>query len=165
MKKVIVLVSVLCVFCLAGTALAKANANANRKTPRPAPHRAERQVPHKAPARPQPQPNCRKPFSPMFTPDMPKEIREKAAEIAKLRIDLEEAMTSRPLNREKALEVHSKMLKVKLELEEWKFAKRLERIEAMQKNLPKRNIQEVPVVPDDEPEEIPDVNPESDDVK
>ena len=163
MKKVIVMVSVLCVFCLAGTALAKTNANANRRTPRPAPQRAERQVPPKAPARPLP--NHERSFRPVFTPDMPKEIREKAAEIAKLRIDLEEAMTSRPLNREKALEVHSKMLKVKLELEEWRFAKRLERIEAMQKNLPKRNIQEVPVIPDDEPEEVPDVNTESDDVK
>lgn len=70
---------------------------------------------------------------PTFTPDMPKEIREKATELAKLRVDLEEAMTSSPLNKEKALEVHAKMQKAEQEVEAWRFAKRLERIEEMQK--------------------------------
>ena len=69
----------------------------------------------------------------IFTPDMPKEIRAKAVELAKLRIDLEEAMTSRPLNKEKALEVHAKMQKVEQEIDAWRFAKKLEHIEAMQK--------------------------------
>ena len=70
---------------------------------------------------------------PTFTPDMPKEIREKATELAKLRVDLEEAMTSRPLNKEKALDVHAKMQKVEQEVEAWRFAQKLERIEEMQK--------------------------------
>lgn len=74
---------------------------------------------------------------PVFTPDMPKEIREKAAELAKLRIDLEEAMTSRPINKEKALEVHAKMQTVKNEIETWRFTKRLERIEARQEHRKK----------------------------
>ena len=69
----------------------------------------------------------------IFTPDMPKEIRAKAVELAKLRIDLEEAMTSRPLNKEKALEVHAKMQTVKQEISTWRFTQKLERIEAMQK--------------------------------
>ena len=72
---------------------------------------------------------------PTFTPDMPQEIRDKAAELAKLRIDLEEAMTSRPVNKEKALEVHAEMQKVKQEIETWRFTKRLERIEARQKKV------------------------------
>ena len=70
---------------------------------------------------------------PTFTPDMPKEIREKATELAKLRVDLEEAMTSCPLNKEKALEVHAKMQKAEQEIDAWRFAKRLERIEEIQK--------------------------------
>lgn len=119
MKKVLVLVSVICVMCIAGTALAKTNANAKRR--RPVQQRIERPVPPK-----------KSPRRSRFTPDMPKEIREKTAELEKLKIDLEEAMTSRPLNKEKALDVHGKMQKVRQEIESWRFAKRLERIEARQ---------------------------------
>ncbi|MBR6902157.1 MAG: hypothetical protein IKN30_08900 [Synergistaceae bacterium] len=67
-----------------------------------------------------------------FTPDMPKEIREKAADLAKLRIDLEEALSSRPVNKAKALDVHSKMQKIQNEIDTWRFQKRLERIEEFQ---------------------------------
>ncbi|MBQ9575142.1 MAG: hypothetical protein IJR27_07695 [Synergistaceae bacterium] len=127
MKKVLVLVSVICVMCIAGTALAKTNANAKRR--RPVQQRIERPMPPK-PARPVPP--KKSPRRSRFTPDMPKEIREKTAELEKLKIDLEEAMTSRPLNKEKALDVHGKMQKVRQEIEAWRFAKRLERIEARQ---------------------------------
>ena len=68
-----------------------------------------------------------------FTPDMPKEIREKAADLAKLRIDLEEALSSRPINKAKALEVHAKMQKLQNEIDTWRFSQRLERIEEFQK--------------------------------
>lgn len=124
MKKVLALALALAV-CIAGTSIA-----APHKSPakHPAPARMERMNPdapkmHRAPH-----------FGhKIFTPDMPKEIREKAAELAKLKIDLEEAMTSRPINKEKALDVHAKIQKVKQEIETWRFTRRLERIEARQK--------------------------------
>ena len=71
----------------------------------------------------------------IFTPDMPKEIREKAAELAKLRVDLEETLSSNPINKEKALETHAKMQKIKNELETWRFEKRIERMEEFKKQM------------------------------
>ena len=68
-----------------------------------------------------------------FYPDMPKEIREKAVELAKLRVDLEEAMSSRPVNKAKALETYAKMQKLEQEINTWRFAQRLERIEDFNK--------------------------------
>ena len=134
MRKVLAVIAVLCVVFTAGTALA-AQHNGRPTIPpgteRRMPPRMERpQMPpagHEARAH-RPGPGHR-----TFTPDMPPEIREKAAELAKLKVDLEEAMTSRPLNKEKALEVHAKIQKVKQEIETWRFTRRLERIEAKQK--------------------------------
>ncbi len=127
MKKVLALALVLAV-CIAGTSIA-----APRKSParQPAPARMERMNPD-APNTPK-MPRAPRTGHRLFTPDMPKEIREKAADLAKLRIDLEEAMTSHPINKEKALDVHAKMQKVQQEIETWRFTKRLERIEARQK--------------------------------
>ncbi len=127
MKKVLALALALAV-CIAGTSIA-----APRKSParQPAPVRMER-MNHDAPNTPN-MPRAPRFGHGIFTPDMPKEIREKAAELAKLRIDLEEAMTSRPINKEKALDVHAKMQKVQQEIETWRFTRRLERIEARQK--------------------------------
>lgn len=71
----------------------------------------------------------------MFTPDMPKEIREKVAELAKLRIDLDEVLTDKTLNREKAFEIHKKMQKLENEINDWRFERRLERIETMKKKI------------------------------
>lgn len=124
MRKVLAVIAVLCVVFAAGTALA-AQTNGRPQLP----PRMER--PHMPPT-------CHETRAHRlghrtFTPDMPSEIREKAAELAKLKIDLEEAMTSRPLNKEKALDVHAKIQKVKQEIETWRFTKRLERIEARQK--------------------------------
>ena len=121
MKKVLAAVSVVCVIFAAGTALA-ARPNENGRPPMPP--RMERRMPPgmEPPMPPRPEhpfmPAGREPRNvppcPMFgdrhhtfTPDMPAEIRAKAAELAKLRVDLEEAMTSCPLNKEKALEVHA----------------------------------------------------------
>ena len=69
-----------------------------------------------------------------FTPDMPKEIREKAVELAKLRVDLEEAVSSNPVNKAKAIEVYAKILKLEQEIKAWKFEKYLARIEEFRKN-------------------------------
>ena len=146
MKKVLALVLV-CVVCVTGTALARTKDSQPRRNP---PARMEQQIPgHDAP-KPAPRAGSR-----IFTPDMPKEIREKAAELAKLRIDLEEAMTSRPLNREKALEVHAKMLTLKQEIETWRFSQRLDRIEERQKKGLSPAPEEVSPSAEEETDETP----------
>ena len=78
--------------------------------------------------------HCRGPRGMNFTPDMPKEIREKAAELAKLRVDLEEAMSSEPINKAKALDTYAKMQKLEQEIKAWRFAQKLERIEEFKKH-------------------------------
>ena len=147
MKKVLALALALAV-CIAGTSIAAPRksperhptpARMNQEMPprmnQPAPARMERMNPdaQNTPCNEAPCPPKARRGSRIFTPDMPKEIREKAAELAKLRIDLEEAMTSRPINKEKALDVHAKIQKAKQEIETWRFTRRLERIEARQK--------------------------------
>lgn len=156
MKKVIAVVAVVCVMFAAGSALAQPKDRRNQPQNVQQMNRPQRNAPDFQERGPRfqnvsddfrgPRGDFRPGFDgrhcgfegrghrgPTFTPDMPKEIREKATELAKLRIDLEEAMTSRPLNKEKALEVHAKMQKVEQEVEAWRFAQRLERIEEMQK--------------------------------
>lgn len=139
MKKVLAVVAVVCVMCVAGTALAQNDGKRHQPAgnERRMPPRMEQQIPGRdAPNMPGREAHCGHRFGherPTFTPDMPKEIREKAAELAKLRVDLEEAMTSRPLNKQKALDVHAKIQALKQEIETWRFTKRLERIEARQK--------------------------------
>ena len=156
MRKVLAVIAVVCVVFTAGSAFAAPRHGKHPVPPadRRMPPRMERPV---MPA-PMPAPHHSRPRT--FTPDMPPEIREKAAELAKLRIDLEEAMTSRPLNKEKALDVYAKIQKVKQEIEAWRFAKRLERIEERQKKgLPA--VPEVNPTPDETPapEETPQPEP------
>ena len=66
----------------------------------------------------------------MFAPDMPEEIKAKAVEAAKLHVDLEAALSAKPIDKAKALEVFTQIQKAEQEIEAWKFAKRIERIEA-----------------------------------
>ena len=75
---------------------------------------------------------CRE-FNGRFDPDMPKEIRAIAVEVAKLRIDLDEALHSNPMDKEKAFEIHDKIMKLEQDVERWKFVKRVDRIEAFRK--------------------------------
>ena len=161
MKKVLAVAAVVCVVCVAGTALAQQHGRGNQSQQmnhprmmfeasrdfRPQNVSGDFRAPRKD-FRPG-QPANNEPHRPghegmrcgfdgghrehIFTPDMPQEIRAKAVELAKLRVDLEEAMTSRPLNKEKALEVHAKMQKVEQEIDTWRFTQKLEHIEAMQK--------------------------------
>ena len=156
MRKVLAVIAVVCVVFTAGSAFA-----APRHGKHPVPP-ADRRMPPRMerPVMPAPMPAPRHSRPRTFTPDMPPEIREKAAELAKLRIDLEEAMTSRPLNKEKALDVYAKIQKVKQEIEAWRFTKRLERIEERQKKgLPA--VPEVNPTPDETPapEETPQPEP------
>ena len=66
----------------------------------------------------------------MFTPDMPEEIRAKAVEAAKLRIDLEAALSTKPIDKAKALEIFAKVQQAENEIETWKFSKRIDMMEA-----------------------------------
>ena len=70
-----------------------------------------------------------------FSPDMPQEVRAKVVEAAKLRIDLEEVLSQKPLNREKALELNGKISKLKQEIRAWRFEQKLDRIEEFNKKL------------------------------
>ena len=92
---------------------------------------------------------------PMFAPDMPKEIRAKAVEIAKLRIDLEEAMSDNPVNKAKALEVHAKIQKLETEVEAWRFEKMLDRIEEVRKQHElNKKVPPAPKAPVEKPEPV-----------
>ena len=175
MKKILAVVLTVCVVFGAGAAFAQhGNFNDDR---RPHPMQQQFQRPDFNDARPcfndmkpdRPQP----PIPPhhgfegrrhmhgkhgMFTPDMPKEIREKAAELAKLRIDLDEALSDKPLNKTKALEVHAKMQKLEQEIDSWKFEKKLERIENFRKKLEMKRSSAGSEKPS--PSEIPAPKPE-----
>lgn len=65
----------------------------------------------------------------MFAPDMPKEIRAKAVEAAKLRIDLADVLSQRPLDRKRAIELNGQIGKLKQEIRDWRFEQKLNRIE------------------------------------
>ena len=67
-------------------------------------------------------------------------------------------MTLRPLNKEKALEVFAKMQKVEQEIDAWRFAQRLERIEAFQKQR-ELNKNVPPARPEPAPAEAPETEP------
>ena len=141
MKKVLAVISVVCVMCAAGSAMANQSKNDRHRPMSPQAPAMEQRHDFRGgpnfdgrPERPRPQFEAHRGRGPRFTPDMPPEIREKAAELAKLRVDLEEAMTAEPLNKAKALEVHAKILTVKNEIEAWRFAKKLERIEEIRKH-------------------------------
>ena len=64
-----------------------------------------------------------------FAPDMPEEIRTKVVEAAKLRIDLEEVLSRRPVDKAKAMEVFAKVQQAENEIETWRFGNMLERME------------------------------------
>ena len=171
MKKTIAIISVVCVVLAAGTALAQSRAFRPQQMPRNVqefrgPHGMfpasgdfrpdfRREAPGARDFRPghdEGRMPCRREEfgrrGPAFTPDMPKEIREQAAELAKLRVDLEEAMTSKPVNKEKALEAFAEIQKVRQEIEAWRFKQKLERIEAFQKQRElNRNVPPAPPAP------------------
>ncbi|MBR1673273.1 MAG: hypothetical protein IJ702_10135 [Fretibacterium sp.] len=68
-----------------------------------------------------------------FAPDMPQEIRVKAVEAAKLRIDLEDVLSQAPIDRAKASDLHSQIMKLDQEVEAWRFNQRLDHIEDFRK--------------------------------
>ena len=149
MKKVLAVLLAVCVMC-AGAAFAQ---------PRMPMHRPEFS-PHEGPGEFYPPMHCRC-FGPeghegpegphghelyegprhegrrvRFAPNMPQEIRNKVVELEKLRIDLDEALSSNPINKAKALEVHAKMQAVRNDLAAWRFERKLERLEKKAKSEP-----------------------------
>ena len=139
MKKIIAVVSLICVVCVAGTALAqpKGLENLDRRNFQP-----QQQMQRDFQCRCE----CRRDFDrrnfdgkfdakpPMrFSPNMPKEIKAKAVELAKLRIDLEAALSENPVNKTAALEAFEKIQKLEKEIELWKFEQKLNRMEEFKK--------------------------------
>ena len=87
-----------------------------------------------------------------FSPDMPKEIRAMMTEAAKLRIDLDEALYANPVEKEKAFEIHDKIMKLEQDIERWKFVQRVDRIEKFRKQREEnKNIQPAPDAQKPEP--------------
>ena len=68
-----------------------------------------------------------------FFNEMPQEVRAKSVEAAKLRIDLEDVLSQKPLNQEKALELNGKISKLEQEIRAWRFEQKLNRIEEFNK--------------------------------
>ena len=64
-----------------------------------------------------------------FTPEMPEEIRAKAVEAAKLRIDLEAALSAKTIDKAKAMEIFGKIQQTENEVKMWKFENRLNMME------------------------------------
>ena len=92
----------------------------------------------------------------MFAPDMPENVKAKAVEVAKLRIDLEAALSAKPIDKAKAMEIFAAIQKAEQDVEAWKFGKRIEMIEAFrtQREI-NRNIPPAPMRETEEKPEPP----------
>ena len=71
----------------------------------------------------------------MFAPDMPQEIRAKVVEAEKLHIDLENVLSQKPLNKDKAVKLNGQISKLRQEVQAWRFEQKLNRIEEFNKKL------------------------------
>ncbi len=151
MKKVLAVVAVVCVVFAAGAALAQPRANQEGRRVPPQLMKEfdgekghlDQRSPEQRFDRPEFGRNgdmpCRfeghRPGRMMFTPDMPEEIRAKAVEAAKLRIDLEAALSAKPIDKAKALEIFAKVQKAENEIDAWKFSKRINMMEAFRTQM------------------------------
>ena len=68
-----------------------------------------------------------------FFNNMPQEIRAKVVEAEKLRIDLEDVLSQKPLNKDKAIELNGQISKLRQEVQAWRFEQKLNRIEEFNK--------------------------------
>ena len=154
MKKVLAVVCVVCVVCAAGAALAQPR---SRGENRPVPPQLQKEFTgeqgHLDLRRPEQRFSSSEEFrgcprmqqgrfegrrhggdkGMMFTPDMPEEIRAKAVDAEKLRIDLRAAFAKKPLDKAEILDLFAKIQKAENEVEAWKFAQRVDRFEEFQK--------------------------------
>ena len=156
MKKVLAVIAVVAVVCVAGAALAQPRAREQgRRMPAQmmqGEHVDQRNNPQ-FPGEPEYMGRGRENFGPqrmpgefggrgrkcgfgrgkgrmMFAPDMPEEVKAKVVEVAKLRIDLEAALSAKPIDKAKAMEIFAAIQKAENEVEAWKFGKRIDQIEA-----------------------------------
>ena len=130
MKKVLAVVAVVCVVFAAGAAFAQPRPEGRRMPPQRPQHMPE----HREGMQGQGMHGCGhggEGFGRMMlTPDMPKEIRAKTVELAKLRIDLAAVLTEKPIDRDAAIDIFLKMQSVEDDIEAWKFSKKLDMIES-----------------------------------
>ena len=61
---------------------------------------------------------------------MPEDIRAKANELEKLRIDLRDALSRTPIDRGAATRLHNRAMQLEQEIGMWAFGERMDRIEA-----------------------------------
>ena len=137
MKKLLAVIAVIVVVCVAGAAFAQTRGHdENRRMP----HQIQQDFSGEHGQRDQRRPEgfdgegCRfgrghRPGRLNITPDMPEEIRAKAVEAAKLKIDLEAVMSAKPIDKAKAVEIFGKIQKAENEVETWKFSNMLDRME------------------------------------
>lgn len=64
-----------------------------------------------------------------YASNMPEDIRAKANELAKLRIDLRDALSRSPIDRAAAIRLHDRAMQLEQEIETWFFGERMNRIE------------------------------------
>ena len=70
-----------------------------------------------------------------FFTEVPQEIRDKEVEAEKLRIDLGNVLSQKPLNREKAVELNGQISKLRQDVWAWRFEQKLDRIEEFNKKV------------------------------
>ena len=88
-----------------------------------------------------------------FSPNMPDEIRTKVTDAAKLRIDLDNVMTKKPVDKAKAIEIYTNISKLESEIRVWRFSQKLDRLEkAAARNHGKPEAPQEPA-PQPEPEQ------------
>ena len=89
-----------------------------------------------------------------FSPNMPDEIRAKVTDAAKLRIDLDNVMTKKPVDKAKAVEIYTNISKLESEIRVWRFSQKLDRLEkaAAARNHGKPEAPQEPA-PQPEPEQ------------
>ncbi len=75
-----------------------------------------------------------------FFNEMPQEIRDKEVEAQKLRIDLGNVLSKKPLDREKAVELSGQIDKLRQDVRTWRFEQKLNDIEASNKGAEEQSI-------------------------
>ena len=151
MKKFVAVIAVVAVVCVAGAAFAQTRQTRGRNDARRMPPQLQKEFAGEQGHLDQRMPEQRRPDQQNFgrpegfdgagcrfghrggrlgfTPDMPEEIRAKAVEAAKLRIDLEAVMSAKPLDKAKAVEIFGKIQQTENEVKMWKFENRLNMME------------------------------------
>ena len=68
-----------------------------------------------------------------YASNMPEDIRAKANELAKLRIDLRDALSRSPIDRAAATKLHDRAMQLEQEIKTWFFGERMNRIEELRR--------------------------------